>query len=68
MLYFYMIATFIHAALFGIGQFKFLFITYIVKNLLLVWIIMSLLVDNWCDFFGYRNNDGYAIPDTANVS
>ena len=36
MLYFYMIATFIHAALFGIGQFKFLFITYIVKNLLLV--------------------------------
>ena len=68
MLYFYMFATFAHAVLFGIGQFKFLFITYLVKNVLLFLIIMSLLVDNWCDFFDYRNNDGYDIVQTSNTT
>lgn len=57
MVYFYMVAVVAHCVLFAIGQFRFLFITYIIKNVFVFAIFMTLLVDNWCAFFQYRGNN-----------
>jgi hypothetical protein len=61
MLYFYFIAYIAHTAVFALGQFKFAFITYLVKNFFVFLIILSLLGDNWCDFFNYRGSYNNAI-------
>ena len=57
MVWFYMIAFAVHIALFLINQPKLLFITYLIKNLFVLIIFMSLLVDDWCWFFQYRGNN-----------
>lgn len=57
MVYFYLVAIIGHCVLFAIGRFKFAFITYIVKNVFVFAIIMSLLVDKWCEFFQFRDNN-----------
>ena len=56
MTYFYFIAVIAHGALFVFGKPKFLFITYIIKSVLVFILIMCLLVDIWCEFFQYRRN------------
>ena len=64
MVYFYMVTVIVHAVLFAIGQFKFLFITYLVKALWVFILIMTLLIDPWCVFFQYRgNNAGFYVPE-----
>ena len=61
--YFFFIALVAHAVLFAIGQFKFAFVTYIAMNVMVFMIIMSLLVDDWCQFFQYRGNQNFGIVD-----
>ena len=61
MVYFYMVAYAAHWALFLINKPEFLFITYLIKNLFVFLIYMSLLVDNWCDFFQYRGNNNIGV-------
>jgi hypothetical protein len=63
MIYFFFVAIIGHCVLFAIGQFRFLFITYLVKNVLVFTMIMTLLVDGWCDFFQYRGNNGQGRVD-----
>lgn len=60
-LYFYMLTVIGHFALFAVGQFKFLFITYLVKQLWIFIIIMTLLIDKWCVFFQYRGNNNIGV-------
>lgn len=56
MAYFYFAAVVGHGVLFVLNKPKFLFITYIVKNVLVFIMIMCLLADIWCQFFQYRRN------------
>ena len=59
-IYLYMFVVIGHMVLFAVGQYRFLFITYLIKNVLVICIFMTLLVDNWCDFYIYRDNSRYS--------
>lgn len=63
MIWFYLIVYIAHGVLFFVNKPQFLFVTFIVKSLFVFLVIMTLLVDKWCDYFLYRGNKNFGSVD-----
>ena len=54
MIYFYFAVAFVHTILHVVQSTKMLLVTYIIQALLVFALGLSVLIDDWCFFFNYR--------------